>query len=112
MKTKTQDAKHTKGPLGNGIENETPSEQLVRFALKFARTHDGGGDRQAVKETESELPTHADLRYIVYYAPEAWKAKAWERLIADSPTHADLRYIVYCAPEAYAKKARKLLEVA
>ena len=50
-----------------------------------------------------------DLLYIVTYAPEAWKEKAWARLLEQKPTNEDLLYIVTYAPEAWKEKARKLL---
>ena len=53
--------------------------------------------------------THDDLRWIVYYAPEAYKARAWSALLGNSPAHEDLRWIVAYAPEAYAKKAKEAL---
>ena len=50
-----------------------------------------------------------DLRYIIEYAPEAWKAKAWDQLLKQKPDNGDLRYIIAYAPEAWKAKARKIL---
>ena len=49
--------------------------------------------------------THADLRWLVGCAPEAYKSRAWSALLGDSPTHDDLRWIVRCAPEEYKAQA-------
>ena len=57
----------------------------------------------------SECFTGEDLRYIIYYAPEAWKNKAWEQLLKQEPSNDDLRCIIEYAPEAYKNKAWKQL---
>lgn len=43
-------------------------------------------------------PNYADLRYIVYYAPEEYKAKASEQLLKQNPSNTDLGYIIYYMP--------------
>ncbi len=51
-----------------------------------------------------------DLRYIICYAPEAWKEKAAEQLMQQNPSNDDLRDIIEYAPEAWKEKAREELK--
>ncbi|MBU0496861.1 MAG: hypothetical protein KKG04_02775, partial [Candidatus Thermoplasmatota archaeon] len=46
-----------------------------------------------------------DLTYLVKYAPEEWKVRAWEQLIKQNPSNDDLKYLVAYAPEEWKVRA-------
>jgi hypothetical protein len=50
-----------------------------------------------------------DLRYIIEYAPNKWREKAWQQLLKQNPSNGDLCYIIVCAPNEWREKARKIL---
>jgi hypothetical protein len=56
-------------------------------------------------KTFEEYFQNDDLRYIIEYAPDEWKSKAWEQLLKQSPSNSDLRYIIEYAPDEWKKKA-------
>ena len=47
-----------------------------------------------------------DLSYIVCYATDTYKEKAWKLLLKNNPSNDDLSYIVYWATDTYMEKAR------
>jgi hypothetical protein len=64
---------------------------------------------KAWEQLIAQKPSNDDLRYIICYAPESWKAKASEQLIAQKPSKHDLRHIIYYAPESWKAKASEQL---
>lgn len=58
----------------------------------------------------ADNPTHRDLRFIIYDAPEPYAGQAWSRLLADKPTYDDLSRIIIYAPEPYRTHAREILK--
>ena len=60
---------------------------------------------KAWKQLLKQKPSNDDLCCIIYYAPKAWKNKAWKQLLKQKHSNEDLRYIIYYAPEAWKNKA-------
>jgi hypothetical protein len=56
-----------------------------------------------------EYVNNLDLSYIIIYAPESWKEKAWQILSKNNPSNDDLRCIIIHAPESWKEKAWEIL---
>ena len=66
-------------------------------------------DKHWGKMFSSKVFQNDDLRYIIEYAPEEWKEKAWAQLLKQKPSNDDLSYIINYAPEEWKAKARELM---
>ena len=79
------------------VANPEIQEALKDFDNNFKRIWKSGA-----------LRSH-DLRWLVCYAPEEWKKRAWGQLLNQSPNADNMRYIACFAPDKYADRAWKRL---
>jgi len=69
---------------------------------------DYASDKWRAKASEQLLtqqPSNDDLRYIITYASDKWRVKAWQQLLTQQPSNTDLRHIVINASDKWRAKA-------
>ena len=60
----------------------------------------------ASEQLLKQSPTKYDLRYLVRYAPDKYRSLAWKQLLKQSPTNYDLTHLVEYAPDEYRALAK------
>ena len=90
--------------LSQGIEHEARDFWKARLPPEITQKL-ADFDRNWGRMFHAGAFQNDDLRYLVSYAPEPYKAKAAEQLLKQKPSNDDLRFLVAFAPEPYKAKA-------